>query len=262
MELPFEDYWKLVRPRRDKPVGGHLIPLKFLDPLVEWVGNLSHNSKAYQVIPGDNRESNLKYLQSKYPFRAIVRAPTKDTTDLVDPLFQLLRDKKIVSSVRGLLDFEPPSTLEWDLIWCLIAIPHTSISSDLLDIASKNAKLVDLYKSIEELRNEYFERRVLISVEEGIQRLVSSIGSKRRDRLNAMLFMTTMASENGLLDPFLVYLDTGSTTSGMLEVLQTLKTWELYGNPMKLLIGCEEHAKFIPMLHKHLSEGLEWLSPR
>ena len=261
MELPFEDYWKVVRPRRAKTVGGPSIPLCLLEPLVSWLRDLSFDSKSYQVLPGESRESNLKYLQSRYPFRAILRAPVDGASDLVDPLVQLLRDTKINSSVRTLLNFEPPTPLEWDLIWCLIAIPHTSISSELLRIASQDPRLIDLYKAIEELRyNNYFEKRPLISIEEGIQELTNSISSKRRDILNSLMFLVTLAGENGLLDPFTIYLDTKGTTNGLLGIMQTCKTWEPYGSPMKLLIGCEDHAKFIPMIHKNLTDGLAWMS--
>lgn len=261
MELSFEVYWKVVRPRRAKPVGGPSIPLSLLEPLVSWFGSLSYNSKPYQVIPGENRESSLKYLQGRYPFRGILRAPVNGDSDLVDPLFQLLRGMKVPSSVRTMLDFEPPPSLEWDLIWCLISIPHTSISADLLGIASKDPKLVELYRSIEELRYNYFEKRVLISVEEGIQQLISSIGTRKRDLLNSLMFLATLAGEHGLLEPFVIYLDTKGTTNGLLGILQMCKTWESYGSPMKLLIGCEEQVKFIPLLHKHLTEGLTWVSP-
>ena len=68
-------------------------------------------------------------------------------------------------------------------------------------------------------------------------------------------------SASELRQPFITYLDTKDTTNGLLEILQTCKAWEPYGCPLKLLVGCEEHAKFIPVLHKHLNEGLEWLSP-
>lgn len=262
MELQLEDYWKVTRPRRAKPVGGHLIPLKFLDPLVDWVGNLGPDSKSFQVLLGGNRELHLRHLQSKYPFRGIVRAPTNDSMDLVGPLFQVLRDLTISNTLQDDLDFVPPSPLEWDLIWCLVAIPHTAISSNLLDVVRKDKKLIALHTALEELRFEAFERRVMISVEEGIQRLVGSLSKKKRDRLSSLMFLSTMACENGLLNPFIVYLDTKDTTNGLLEVFQTCKDWEPYGSPLKLLVGCEEHAKFIPVLHKHLNEGLEWLTSR
>lgn len=262
MELQLEDYWKVTRPRRAKPVGGHLIPFGVLEPLIEWVGHLSHDSKSFQVLLGENREAHLRHLQSKYPFKGIIRAPTNENTDLVDPLFQVLRGLTISNTLQDNLDFVPPSPLEWDLIWCLVAIPHTAISASLLDVVRKDKKLIELHDALEELRFESFERRLMIRIEEGIQKFVRSISSKKRDRLSALLFLATLAYENGLLEPFIIYLDTKDTTNGLLEILQTCKVWEPYGSPLKLLVGCEEHAKFIPILHKHLNEGLEWLSPR
>lgn len=261
MELQLEDYWKVTRPRRAKPVGGHLIPFGVLDPLVEWVGHLSPESKSFQVLIGENREAHLRHLQSKCPLRSILRAPTGGDTDLVNPLFRVLRDLKL-SNVQSELAFTPPSPLEWDLIWCLVAIQHIGISASLLDLVRKNKKLIELHGALDELRFEASERRVLISIEEGIQRFIGLIGPKKRDRLNALMFLVALSYENGLLEPLIIHLDTGGTTNGLLGILQTFKAWEPYGFPWKLLVGCEEDAKFIPTLHKHLVEGLEWLSPR
>jgi hypothetical protein len=263
MELQLEDYWKVVRPRRAKPVGGPSIPLKLLDPLVEWFGNLSLESRSFQVLLGERRDSHLRYLQSKYPFKVVVRTVTDPDTDLVETLLQVLQKRKISENRYDSLDFAPPSPLEWDFIWCLVAIPHMVISSNLLDIARKDKHLIELYKALEELRFEALEKRVMISIEEGIQRLVLvSLGSRRRDRLNSLLFLSNMAYENGLLDPFPLYLETKDNTSGLLELLHGFEAWESYGSPLKLLIGCEEHTKYIPMLHKYLADGMGWMSPR
>jgi hypothetical protein len=262
MELELEDYWRVVRPRRAKPVDAPTTSYLVLEPLVEWVGGMSPESKSYQVIIGDYRESYIQHLLSVYPFRSIVRAAVGYNTDLVSPLAQVLRDRKISSALRGLLDFEPPEPLEWDLIWCLVASPDFSVSSSILDIAATNPKLVSLYRSVEELRFEYFHRRVLISIEEGISRLIGSLSHKKKDHLDSLLFLCTLAYDNGLLEPFIVYLDTKYTINGLVETLQAFKTWGVYGNPIKLLVGCEEHTKFTPMLHKYLSEGLEWTSSK
>lgn len=262
MGLQLEDYWKVTRPRRAKPVGGHLIPLGVLEPLVEWVSHLGPDSKPFQVLLGENRESHLRHLQSKYPFRVIVQAPTNESPDLVDSLFQVLRGLEISTTLKDGLDFVPPSPLDWDLLWCLVAIPHTAISASLLDVVRKDQRLIKLHDAFEELRFESSEPRILIRIEEGIQKFVRSISSKKRDRLSALLFLATLAYENGLLEPLIIYLDAKDTTNGLLEILQACKAWEPYGSPLKLLVGCEEHARFIPVLHKHLNEGLEWMSPK
>lgn len=258
MELQLEDYWKVVRPRRAKPIGVLLVSSKLI-PLVEWFGSLNHESRSFQVLLGDTRTPALKQLRVKFPLKSILTPSCG--SNLVESIFYLLRDLKIPSSCQGELQFFPPSAAEWELIWCLVAKPHSAVSANLLDIVRKDEGLVQLYKALVELRLEASERRILISIEEGIQQLVDSIGSRKRDRTNAVLFLANLAFENGLLKPFLVYLDASSTTNGLLEILQALKTWEPYGNVLKLLIGCEDHTRFVPLLHKHFEEGLAWLKP-
>lgn len=262
MDLQLENYWKVTRPRRAKPVGGHLIPFRFLEPLVEWVSHLGPDSRSFHVLLGDQREAHLKYLQSKSSLRGILRAPAGSDPDLVNQLSYVLQDLRVSSITYEDLIFSPPEPLEWDLIWCLIAIQNIGISASLLDVTRKNTKLVKLHVALDELRFEASERRALISLEEGIQRFVGLIGPKKKDHLNALMFLSTLAYENGLLEPFIVYLDTKDTANGLLDTLQAFKEWEPYGSPLKLLVGCEENVRFIPILHKYMIEGLEWLAPR
>jgi hypothetical protein len=262
MELQLEDYWKVVRPRRAKPVGGHLVTLKVLEPLIEWISDLNFAS-SYQVLPGDNRLSNVRYLKHEFQHLEVAAAKTEKGCDLTESLFNLLRDSRVHENRREelTLDFEPPHPVEWDLIWCFLALPDLTISSDLMDVARKNGKLIEFYDSLTELRLEASESRVLISLEEGIQRLVGAISKKRRERLDNLFFLLSLALENGLVDPFLVYLDTKDTTIGLLEILQASRKWEMYNCPLRLLIGCQDSSKFPPALQKPIAEGMEWMLP-
>jgi hypothetical protein len=256
-------FWNVIRAHRISTSKNHRGSVSYLqlDLLVKWIDQLNPESKSFQILLGEDREAHFRYLQSKYPFKDIVRAPMDPNTDLIEALLRVLRDRKTSENRNDDLDFVPPSPLEWDLIWCLVAIPYISISSNLLDIIRKDNRLFEIYKVLEELRFEARERRVIIHIGEGVQRLVGvSIGSKRRDRLNSLLFLFNLTYENGLLDPFVIYLETKDNMSGLLETLQVFKKWEPYESPLKLLIGCEEHIKLIPRLHKHLAEGLEWVS--
>lgn len=262
MELQLEDYWKVVRPRRAKPVGGHFVTLKVLEPLIGWISDLNFAS-SYQVLPGDNRLANVKYLKHEFQHLEVAAAKTEKDRDLTESLFNLLRDSRVHANRREelSLDFEPPHSVEWDLIWFFLAIPNLTISSNLMAAARKNGKLIEFYNSLTELRLEAYENLVLISLEEGIQRLVGTISKKRRERLDTLLFLLSLALENWIVDPFLVYLDTKDTTVGLLEILQASRKWEMYGCPLRLLIGCQDSSKLPPALHRHIAEGLEWMLP-
>jgi hypothetical protein len=263
MELQLEDYWKIVRPQRAKPVGGHLVTLKALEPLVEWVRNLWDSSPSYQVLPGDNRLANFRYLRNEFQLLEIIEARSTKGSDLTDSVFQLLKEGRVHRdrSAELTLDFEPPIPVEWDLIWCFLAIPDTAISSNLMDAARKDGRLIKFYNSLTELRLEASEKRALISLEEGIQSLAGSISKKKRERLDTLFFLLSLASENGLVDPFLVYLDTKDTTVGLLEILQASREWEAYSCPVRFLIGCQDISKLPSALHQHIASGLEWMSP-
>lgn len=262
MELQLEDYWKIVRPRRAKPVGGHLVTLKVLEPLIGWLSDLNFAS-SYQVLPGDNRLANVKYLKHEFQLLEIVEGKTEKDCDLTESLFNLLRDSRVHENRRDelSLDFEPPHPVEWDLIWFFLAIPNLTISSNLMDAARKNGRLIEFYNSLTELRLEASESLVLISLEEGIQHLVGAVSKKRRERLDTLFFLLSLALENWIVDPFLVYLDTKDSTVGLLEILQASRKWEMYGCPLRLLIGCQDSSKLPPALHRYLAEGLEWMSP-
>ena len=262
MELQLEDYWKVVRPRRAKPVGGQLVPLKVLEPLIELVSDL-HFASSYQVLPGDNRLANVRYLKHEFQHLEVAVVKTEKDCDLTDSIVNLLRDSRVHEDRREelSLDFEPPHPVEWDLIWFFLAIPNLTISSELMDAARKDGKLIKFYNSLTELRLEAAESLVLISLEEGIQRLVGSISKKRQERLDTLFFLLSLALENWLVDPFLVYIDTKDTTVGLLEILQASRKWEMYSCPLRLLIGCQDTSRFPPALHKPIAEGLEWMSP-
>jgi hypothetical protein len=262
MELQLEDYWKVVRPRRAKPVGCHLVPIKVLEPLIEWVSDL-HFASSYQVLPGDNRLANVRYLKHEFQHLEVTSAKTEKDCDLTRSLFNLLRDSRVTRDRKEelSLDFDPPDPVEWDLIWCFLALPDMTISSDLMDAARKNGRLIEFHNSLTELRLEAFESRVMISLEEGIQHLIGTISKKRRERLDTLFFLLSLAFENGLVDPFLVYLDTADSSVGLLEILQASREWEMYSCPLRILIGCQDISKFHPALHQHIADGLEWMSP-
>jgi len=258
MELQLEYYWKIVRPQRAKPIGGHPTSSRVLSNLVSWVNNLNLEQIPFQVLPMDNGRA----------FRSLIDSPRMHDIEVVDldgysnliePIVTLLSAKKVSHNLS--LDFSPPFPIEWDLIWSLVACPDLSISSSLMDFSERFTNILCFHNQLMELRFDARERGVMISIEEGIQALVKSISKKRKDRLYILCFMLTLAAENRLLEPFVLYLNLGSTTSGLLETIQALKAWTHYDCPLHLLIGCQPGTKLSSVLQRHLADGLEWMSP-
>lgn len=258
MELQLEDYWKIVRPQRAKPVGGHPTPPRVLSNLVSWVNNLNFERVPFQMLPMDNGRS-FRTLSDSPKLHDIEVIDLDGYSNLIDPLVESLRRKIVSTSL--MLDFKPPLPVEWDLIWSLVACPDLAISASLMDFSERFTNILCFHNQLMELRFDARERGVMISIEEGIQALVKSISKKRKDRLYLLCFMLSLAAENRLLAPFILYLDLSSTTSGLLETIQALKVWTNYDCPMHLLIGCQPSTKLSPVLQRHLADGLEWMSP-
>jgi len=252
MELQLEDYWKMVRPQRAKPVGGPIPPLA-IPNLVCWANNLNFEHIPFQVLPGDNGGA-FRYLRNTSKLYEVEALDLDGYSNLIEPIAEYLSTKKVNPNL--LLDFTPPSPVEWDLIWSLVACPDLSISASLMEFSEKYTNILCFHNLLMELRFDARERGVMISIEEGIQALVKSISRKRKDRLDILCFMLSLAAENRLLEPFILYLDLKKSTSGLLEILQALNVWVHYDCPLHLLIGCQANIKAAPVLQRLLADGL------
>jgi hypothetical protein len=211
-----------------------------------------------QLEAGDNG-GVFKYLRTTSRLYDLETLDLEGYSNLIDPIVESLRVKRV--NPNRTLDFIPPSPVEWELIWNLVACPDLSISASLLEFSEKYTNILSFHNLLMELIFEARERGVMISIEEGIHALVKSVSKKRQDQLDILFFMLTLAAENRLLEPFILYLDLKTTTSGLLELLQALKVWSQYDCPLHLLIRFPLTAKLTPVLQRHLAEGLEWLSP-
>lgn len=250
MELQLEDYWKVVRPQRAKSLGSNLIPSRMLDPLIRWTAH--PDDKAFLVLPGSNRDSNLQHL------RGSIQREVSSLEEFSDLLLSLVRGVgriQVHDVIRDELDFKPPNPFDWDLLWCLVACPGLTLAAELMSLARVDSEILNFVDILTDLRFEARERKVLISVEEQIDRLVSLVSSSR----DVLFFMLALAHENGLMNTVVFYLDASKTHVGLLKTLRSLSCWAKFGCPLRLIIGCESVNNYGPQLKRLLTTGTDWV---
>jgi hypothetical protein len=154
-------------------------------------------------------------------------------------------------------------------------------------VGRKGTSFADFYRALVEIRFEVQERKALPTIEEdiialgrwiernvsdsGVQSLMSRSGIrnrvKKREQVDLLLFILTLAKVNGLLDEIVVYFDLKwldkMGAEELYRVLGDLEHWTSLGCPLSLLLGWEGDRRAVRGLHPRLSsrfrEGLAWM---
>jgi hypothetical protein len=291
MELPFEEYWGDIRDcRRTIPLPKES-PTE-LTPLVLWAQNLWDSSRqAFHLLPGSDHDRGLAIERIKQELSG--GELVQDSLWLGWPrahLLHVIRDLTV--PYRDHFTFTPPqperNPVGWDLLWCLVARRNLVVSDSLRNLVSrKGTRFADFYRSLVEIRFETAEHSSLPTIEEGVLALghwiegsvkdsgVQTLMSKsivrnrvrKREQVDLLLFLLTLAKANGLLDELVVYFDlkwldrTGAEE--LYKILGDLEHWIGLGCPLSLLLGWEGDRQAVRGLHPRLSsrfrEGLAWM---
>lgn len=290
MGLPFEEYWRDFRGQREaSPEVGPPIEIA---PLVLWARNLWDSSRqAFHVLLGSDRDQRQALEQIKQELSAgtLVRDQLWAGCPR-EHFLHVIRSLKV--PYRDRFFFLPPQREQnpsgWDLLWCLVALQELAVSDSLRGmVGRKGTSFADFYRALVEIRFEVQERKALPTIEEdiialgrwiernvsdsGVQSLMSRSGIrnrvKKREQVDLLLFILTLAKVNGLLDEIVVYFDLKwldkMGAEELYRVLGDLEHWTSLGCPLSLLLGWEGDRRAVRGLHPRLSsrfrEGLAWM---
>jgi hypothetical protein len=287
-----EDYWEDLRQGFGKPKRAYpgLIEPACLAQLTSWA---KYPNRAFQIVPGDDRQAAVDHLVKQVDEDVIVKWPCAWGEQAVtQALTSLVRNTVIHPTRRGRssfvypLPFVPENKDGWDLLWGVIGKTSFVIEEPLKGLIEKRfSRLSDMFRLLTEARFAAREADL-----DTVEQAVLAIGrwlegnpkldpflqdaSVRRplheeEALGVLFFLLTLANQNGLL-PITIFVLDGlekvdrRDAADLHHTLATLERWVPIGCPFRLLITWDGENKTAlrrlnPKLAKQVRDGLAWI---
>lgn len=306
-QLPLEDSWKALRgkPLRRKVVE-KIQPPPPVESVIKWTLRFHEEDRrgSMLVVPGTTAHDRLdfyqKYLSEEWDsFRPgavedIVGPQARDwveqtiLSNFTDRIARMTVPKSIRQDLLG--DFQPP-TASWEVIWALGFTDGLVVNGSLREMVDQPHYLFhDIYRVLWSLRFRLRETgsAATVSFFNTVVRWLTgnplsmaeaheleAAGATRRittdrERFDVLLFLITLAEQNGLLNRYVICFDglervLTSDSRSLLREMQTFLTtvdrWVRFAQtPIGVLIGMDtnsRHMSLLQRLNKKLANDIE-----
>jgi hypothetical protein len=276
--------------------------------ITEWTVHDRADRLIALVVPGAtpfDRQSVLKQYSEGawtrfHPGTLIDANPTATKgwfrAGVLDNLFTRASRLSMPAMEKGLVaPWYPRGTGLWDLLWGLVAIEDWLVEEPLRSMIDQSFYLVhDVHKALWEVRFIAREQPTLDAADvfmgavirwlsgetlgEGDRKALAALGIDRlvaeNERLGVLLFLFTLAYQNGLLERMVFVFDNlesalhpseRSTLRQLHVLLETGRRWARLGSPVGFLIGFTGSRSDLSLLGKlnsklaeDVSAGLDW----